>query len=344
VKLGALKQTSKMPKKSEKKQNALKHGAYSSEVMLPGEKPADYQALSAAHQEEWAPDGVTEQCLVEDLVALRWKKQRIDRYDQICLQQRVAKLSLENEYNRHRHRLKNLGPEFSKASGVDAAHQILSRLSPTYVEIIKSWIPMEKCKDPAEWSQEIGKFLSNLKLDDPLEGPDLFAAMVNPHSMEIEISRSERLDEAIDRKIKRLMQVKTAKQIFPNMRKNARPEPKLVSPPPNAAEQPQVIVESSHQLEIPEEIMIAAELGADVADLQPNSVLIEGTQLNGRSPVSDPPAPAEKEHSEEELVKVEVSAKPKPLGLSEWQEFIALVDKLRDQHGYSRGVGLAGCI
>jgi hypothetical protein len=42
------------------------------------------------------------------------------------------------------------------------------------------------------------------------------------------LARSDRIDEAIDRTIKRLMQVKTAKQIFPEMR-NARAEPKLIN-------------------------------------------------------------------------------------------------------------------
>jgi hypothetical protein len=74
VNLGALKQMSKISKRIAKKQNALKHGVYSREVMLPGEKLSDYEALRAAHYDEFAPDGVMEECLVDELVNLRWKK------------------------------------------------------------------------------------------------------------------------------------------------------------------------------------------------------------------------------------------------------------------------------
>jgi hypothetical protein len=62
--------------------------------------------------------------------------------------------------------------------------------------------------------------------------------------MEIEISRSDRLDEAIDRKIKRIMQVKAAKQILANMRKNAKPEPKLINAPASTEGQPAVMSEN----------------------------------------------------------------------------------------------------
>jgi hypothetical protein len=55
--------------------------------MLPGEKRADYNALSAAIFDEWAPDGVTEQCLVAHYVAFRSRKRRMVQYDQIRLQQ-----------------------------------------------------------------------------------------------------------------------------------------------------------------------------------------------------------------------------------------------------------------
>jgi hypothetical protein len=79
---------SKMSKKTAKNQNAVKHGVYSREVMLPGERIGDYEALRQVHYDEWAPDGVTERYSVDDLFVLRWKKLRLDQYDQIRLRQR----------------------------------------------------------------------------------------------------------------------------------------------------------------------------------------------------------------------------------------------------------------
>lgn len=61
--------------------------------------------------------------------------------------------------------------------------------------------------------------------------------MVDPNFIEKDMERSDRMDEAIDRMIKRLKQIKTAKQIFPKMR-NTKTEPKLIDVPaltgPNA--------------------------------------------------------------------------------------------------------------
>jgi hypothetical protein len=335
-----------MPKKNGKKRNALKHGAYSDEIMLPGEKRADYDALSTATFEEWAPEGVTEQCLVADLVGLRWRKWRMERYDQIRLQQRTDKVRLENEYNRHRKNLKNLGTEFSKTDSIEATEKIFERLSPLYAEIIMGWIPRDKCKDPTQWGQEIGKFLSSLKPDEPLEGLDLFAAIVNPDSMETEISRSDRLDEAIDRKIKRLMQVKTAKQIFPNMRKNAKPEPKLINPPAGADDPSPAIIEYKGEAAADAQIIISeASDTANGAFRSQNVVAIEETLVGEYGPVSISPDVTEKEHSDAEHARVEVFAKPPPMMTpEEWQKYCALSHELREREGYSRGVGLINCI
>ncbi len=83
-------------KKQAKNQNAFQHGVYSRNVLLPGEKRADYEAMRQAHFEEYVPDGVTELCLVDKLCKLRWKEQRLDRYNQICLQQRKDRIREEN--------------------------------------------------------------------------------------------------------------------------------------------------------------------------------------------------------------------------------------------------------
>ena len=84
-------------RKRAKKQNALKHGVYSREIMLPGESMRDYEALGAELNEEWAPEGATERGLVDRLVALYWRKQRLDRYEHSKLQQRVGEIQQKNE-------------------------------------------------------------------------------------------------------------------------------------------------------------------------------------------------------------------------------------------------------
>ena len=334
-----------MSKKNEKKQNALKHGAYSREVMLPGEKRSDYDALSSAIFDEWVPDGVTEQGLVANLVNYHWRKLRMDQYNQIRLQQRSDKLRQENEINRHRTNLKNLGTEFSKTDSVEATEKILDRLSPLYTEIIMGWIPHDKCKDPSQWGQEIGKFLSNLTPDEPLEGPGLFAAIVDPDLMDKEISRSDRLDEAIDRTIKRLMQVKLGKQIFPNMRKNAKPEPKLINPPIAADDQSSAIIEYKGGPAADAQIIISEGSDADNARTPQEVVAVEETLAEECSPASICPDATENEHLEKERARVAIFTKPPPMATpEEWEKFCALSHDRRERLGYLKGVGLASCI
>jgi hypothetical protein len=332
-----------MSKKKDNNQNALKHGAYSRKDMLPEEKFRDYEALREAHYDEWAPEGVTEQCLVDDLCKLRWRKRRMDQYDQIHLRQRHAQVRQRNYVNRHRNNLKNWGVKFSEAASVEVVEEILSGLSPFYVETITGWVPREKYEDPAQWGQEIGKFLSNLEVKDQLEGPDMFAAIVNPDLIETEISRSDRLDEAIDRKIKRLMQVKTAKQVFPNMRKNARPEPRLINAPASADRQPAVISENEPKPAKHAEIVVSAKSDVEKGAFTAKSgAVIEGIRIDEGGPVSIPPDVTEKEHSDIERVKVEFFAKPVPPTVDELVDdlegFCALCNSMSQSGSYSKGI------
>ena len=60
-----------------KKRNALKHGANAREVMLWSEKYEDYESLRAGLNQEYNPDGVTEEYLVRSLLDLYWRRRRL---------------------------------------------------------------------------------------------------------------------------------------------------------------------------------------------------------------------------------------------------------------------------
>jgi len=183
-----------MPKKKAKN----KHGVYSSKVLLPGEKQADYEALRQSYFDEWVPDGVTEQYLVDDLCKLRWKKLRLERYDQVCLQQRKDKILLENNANKLIEELRGMAEEFSETESIEEVEGILAWLSASISMLINKWVPRDKCTEPAKWGQEIGDYLSKLKQVKPLKGADLFAAIVDPGLMEIEIARSTITNKLIE--------------------------------------------------------------------------------------------------------------------------------------------------
>jgi hypothetical protein len=51
--------------------NARKHGAYSRELILPGERMSDYEELRSELEEEWRPSGPSERNLVDRLASHR---------------------------------------------------------------------------------------------------------------------------------------------------------------------------------------------------------------------------------------------------------------------------------
>jgi hypothetical protein len=84
-----------------KKRNALKHGANATEVMLWSERYDDYESLRAELYLEFSPSGSTEGYLVQTLLDLRWRRRRLECYEQIVIQQRSDRVREENEYSHH---------------------------------------------------------------------------------------------------------------------------------------------------------------------------------------------------------------------------------------------------
>ena len=58
--------------------NALTHGFYAADVVLPWENQQEFDQLLRALQDEYCPDGVSEEIMVFDLASLYWKKRRLE--------------------------------------------------------------------------------------------------------------------------------------------------------------------------------------------------------------------------------------------------------------------------
>ena len=71
--------------------NALRHGVLSRHTVLPWEDRSEYQTLLDALVEEHAPDGPTEEHLVEELAGIIWRKRRL----------RMAEAAVYREKLRH---------------------------------------------------------------------------------------------------------------------------------------------------------------------------------------------------------------------------------------------------
>jgi hypothetical protein len=217
-----------MSKKSKSK-GALKHGAYAQEVILPGEDGRDYELMLCELYEEWTPDGLTERELVDRLASLYWRRRRLHLYQQAKLQQRVDTIRTKNDLIGHMQFLKDLAPEFAEAASVKAVERILSRYT-KYRGLMVGWVPRVPSQEETKWGPAIADYLSKLKVESRLEGADVLVRLMDilPPEIDCEWKISDRLDEDLDRTIKRLIQVRTSKALLP--RKDAS---KLIDVSPN---------------------------------------------------------------------------------------------------------------
>ena len=61
--------------------NALKHGLDAQSAILPGEDPADYQALADAYDADFHPRTATERFHVDTLIRSDWQKRRLQQVE-----------------------------------------------------------------------------------------------------------------------------------------------------------------------------------------------------------------------------------------------------------------------
>lgn len=71
--------------------NALKTGAYSQVVILPGEDESEYRELEEQFLRDFAPRDIAEGAMVRDLTILTWKKIRLDELEHRAVIQAINK-------------------------------------------------------------------------------------------------------------------------------------------------------------------------------------------------------------------------------------------------------------
>ena len=200
-----------MPRKDRSK-NALKHGAFSREVILPGESRKEYKLLLAALEEEWSPEGPTETHLVNHLASLFWRERRLKVYEQAKLDERVRAVKRNNEKGYWRRVLKSFASRFAAATTFKEVENIIaSKRFPLHE--ITCFVPQPPPEQEATWGPAIADYLNNMEVGKQLHGIDAFKDVVDPVEMEVDILRLDRVYQDIDRTIKRLAQVKGYKQM-----------------------------------------------------------------------------------------------------------------------------------
>lgn len=71
------------------KLNAVRHGILSRHAILPWEEKSEYEALIAALEDEYEPQGITEWHLVEELGGVIWRKSRLRGAEKAIYMQRL---------------------------------------------------------------------------------------------------------------------------------------------------------------------------------------------------------------------------------------------------------------
>ena len=71
--------------------NAIKIGAYSKAVILPGEDESEYRELEAQFMRDFAPRDIAEGAMVRELTVLTWKKIRLDQLEHRAVLQALNK-------------------------------------------------------------------------------------------------------------------------------------------------------------------------------------------------------------------------------------------------------------
>jgi len=61
--------------------NALKTGAYSSLIILPGESEDDFRALEEQFISDFSPRDIAEAAMVRNLAVITWKKLRVEKLE-----------------------------------------------------------------------------------------------------------------------------------------------------------------------------------------------------------------------------------------------------------------------
>jgi len=94
------------PGKAASSQNSLKHGLTAKTVLLPGEDPAEYQALTQGMTTDLAPGNTIESSLTKELIDLQWRLQRVPRLEASLLDTDIPDFKALNNISLHAARMK----------------------------------------------------------------------------------------------------------------------------------------------------------------------------------------------------------------------------------------------
>ena len=195
-------------------------------TMIAAEKHQEFETLLRELYEEFFPDGKTEEDLVNRLAVLHWERRRLYRSEQFKMEIRQAELNRQLPYAQSVAKIKSHAMEFKAAKHVKQVEPFLSGADDAPHEVddtIEKEPILEKDRDRNTSGNDFLEEMASLPEVGPANGRDIFLKLVEEFPIIERLKQLEQIDVVIDRTIKRLMQVKTMKQIFRHA------EPKVIS-------------------------------------------------------------------------------------------------------------------
>jgi hypothetical protein len=204
--------------KSENK-NALKHGAFSQALILPGEDPNDLQELVTALRDEWNPEGPSENDKIESIAICMWRKRRFRTYLRNSLAKNVRiEAALEQHRNRRFGTLLDLWEEIEESDlpGSVTEENPTEKVGPFWADQFKTRRPRKNYDSDVAWLKAICEFVKAIqdqRFTKSDELPPLDEELSTEEFANREQDFEERIDAKIDRDLKQLGQIKTMKAI-----------------------------------------------------------------------------------------------------------------------------------
>ncbi len=204
-----------------KQPNAQKHGVFTTMAILPGEDPKEFKKLHSDLMEEWAPAGATEEDAVLSIAKGVWRKRRVQEF--------LAIQMLNNSAN-------PMHPSYGEILGLVSFAALMTTepevafgeyanrtLRADKINYLKQNFPRSNFESTLEWAQavidEINSVLIPNSVIDKQQGGHLVAlsrsaATFSDDVFNQELALDQRIDAMIDRAVKRLIQIKTMKQML----------------------------------------------------------------------------------------------------------------------------------
>jgi hypothetical protein len=118
------------------KYNALKHGILSKYTVMDWENKDDYESLLNSLIEEYAPKGITEEHLIEELAGIIWRKMRLKYAEMASTQASLNKhIKIGSSYDGHESAKDSLLPSSDQVKGFDITEVVLATEDETRIDL-----------------------------------------------------------------------------------------------------------------------------------------------------------------------------------------------------------------